>query len=69
MTGLRARPWQPQPDEAARELHARYAPARDPGPWQTLRDACAALPRTARVLAMAAGLLLIWPLVLMIGGK
>lgn len=69
MTGLRARPWLPQPDDAARDWHARYAPGRDPGLWQTLRDACEAMPRTARVLAMAAGLLLIWSLVLMIGGN
>lgn len=27
MTGLRARPFLPQPDEAARDFHARYAPS------------------------------------------
>lgn len=34
MTGLRARPFLPQPDEAARDFHARYAPS----PATTMRD-------------------------------
>lgn len=68
MTGLRARPWQPQPDEAARELHARYAPGADPGLWQTLRAAAETMPRTARLLAMAAIVVVGWPVVMMIGG-
>lgn len=34
MTGLRARPFLPQPDEAARDFHARYAPL----PATTMRD-------------------------------
>lgn len=34
MTGLRAHPFLPQPDEAARDFHARYAPS----PATTMRD-------------------------------
>jgi hypothetical protein len=63
----RARPWLPQHDDAAREFVARYAPGRDAGFRDTLRDACEAMPRTARVLAIAAGVALVWPVVLMIG--
>ncbi len=67
MTGTRAKPWLPQPDEATRDYVARYVPNSDPGFWATLRDACEAMPRTARVLAICAGAVVLVPVVGLIG--
>lgn len=66
MTGTRARRWLPSHDEATRDFHARYAPSAAPPFWPVLREAAEAMPRTARVLVIAAALLVVWPLVLMV---